>query len=295
MRPRRRVETGQEHLQAQRNGQCYLLLTNLWMEFTSPIHNEIGGKRTCCGFQRAAGFTVLFASGSARHCCWQRNFQLSTRIAHNLLELFICWINEVNTTQFSCIVKLRFFDSTLPTYLSKILATKCLVWRSFVFLSVSLRTMYFHLVVFHQYGESWVCWALKNCERRNHPRTFCFLLCGSVACVEFFWCFSSARHLRATLFFCCKIETSRNETGRDKTRQDKYKFIHIHLHIHIHIHIQIRVPFHWNHGELFKCNRTHMQDLAATPMWDKHRQMTRNPKKRAWKTLKKHKENGWQT
>ena len=43
----------------------------------------------------------------------------------------------------------------------------------------------------------------QNDERRNHPRTFCFFLCGGVACVDFFWCFPCAGHLRATLFFCC--------------------------------------------------------------------------------------------
>ena len=49
MRPRRRVETCQKHLSAQRNGQSYLLLTYQRMEFTSPIRNKTGGKRVCGG------------------------------------------------------------------------------------------------------------------------------------------------------------------------------------------------------------------------------------------------------
>ena len=61
----------------------------------------------------AVGFPVLFASGFAKHCSWHRNFQLSSRIFHNLLEFFVSGINEVNTTQLSGIVKLRFFDSPL--------------------------------------------------------------------------------------------------------------------------------------------------------------------------------------
>ena len=109
-------------------------------------------------FRKATGFLVLFASGSARHCCRRRNFQLSTRISHNILELFIRGINEINTTQFSSIVKLRFFDSPLlllfafrrsRKHLSKFLATESLVWRSFAFLSISSGIKFFHPVVFH--------------------------------------------------------------------------------------------------------------------------------------------------
>ena len=35
----------------------------------------------------------------------------------SFLELRICWINDVNTSQPSCIVKLRFFDSPLLFFL----------------------------------------------------------------------------------------------------------------------------------------------------------------------------------
>ena len=61
----------------------------------------------------ATDLPALSSSGLARHCCWYRNFQLSPRIVNSLLEFPICWINEVNTSQFSCIVKHRLFDSTL--------------------------------------------------------------------------------------------------------------------------------------------------------------------------------------
>ena len=61
----------------------------------------------------AAGLPVLLASSFARHCSWHRNTQLSTRVFHDILEFFTSWINEVNTTQFSSIVKPRFFDSPL--------------------------------------------------------------------------------------------------------------------------------------------------------------------------------------
>ena len=44
--------------------------------------------------QDATSFPVLFASGSARHHCWHRNFQLATRIIHYFLEFFICGISE---------------------------------------------------------------------------------------------------------------------------------------------------------------------------------------------------------
>ena len=64
-------------------------------------------------FRNATGLPVLFASDFAIHCSWHRNFQLSTCILHDILEFFMCWINEENKPQFSSIVELRFFDSPL--------------------------------------------------------------------------------------------------------------------------------------------------------------------------------------
>ena len=82
-------------------------------------------------------------------------------LLHYILEFSIIRINEVNTTQFSSIAELQFFDSPLWLFfafrrfrhLSESLATKNVVWRSFAFLSVSSRTMHIHRVVFIQYGE----------------------------------------------------------------------------------------------------------------------------------------------
>ena len=54
---------------------------------------------------------VLFTMSLARHRSWHGNLQLSTCILHDIVEFFIIWSNEINTTQFSCIVEHRFFDS----------------------------------------------------------------------------------------------------------------------------------------------------------------------------------------
>ena len=145
---------------------------------------------------------------------WFRSFsskmiQLSTRFCHNILEFFISWINEVNTTLFSSIVKPRFLDSplllffafsTLPTYLSKSLATKCRVWKSFAFLSVSIQWF------FIQFCEpcSTYLTILDLHQRSNNRRYFppaldpmMYLYC-SPGHVDIFqrnweWCFS--RHI----------------------------------------------------------------------------------------------------
>ena len=61
----------------------------------------------------ATGFPVLITLKFARHCGWHRNFQLSTRIFHDILKSLIIRINEVNTTQYSGIVQLWFLDSPL--------------------------------------------------------------------------------------------------------------------------------------------------------------------------------------
>ena len=94
----------------------------------------------------ATGFPVPLTLKFARHCGWHRNFQLSTRAFHDVFEFSNIRINELNTTQFRGIIELRFLDRQLllffafrriGTYLSKSLATKCRVLRSFVFSSVS--------------------------------------------------------------------------------------------------------------------------------------------------------------
>ena len=51
---------------------------------------------------------VFLASSFARHCSWHRT-ELPT--FHEILKFAIIRIYGVNTTQFSCIVRPRFFDS----------------------------------------------------------------------------------------------------------------------------------------------------------------------------------------
>ena len=63
-------------------------------------------------------FPVLATLKIARHCGWHQDFQLSTSILHNILDFFICWINEVNTTQCSSIVELQFVHSPLSLFSS---------------------------------------------------------------------------------------------------------------------------------------------------------------------------------
>ena len=61
----------------------------------------------------ATSFPVLLKLHSTRHCCWHRNFQLSSSIYRDILEFLTIRINEVNTTQSSGIIELWFLDSPL--------------------------------------------------------------------------------------------------------------------------------------------------------------------------------------
>ena len=67
----------------------------------------------------AAGFPATSAQWSfTRHCGWHRNFQLSTRILHDILEFFS--------------PLLLFFAFRCIGHIFPNLGTKCLSWRSFV-------------------------------------------------------------------------------------------------------------------------------------------------------------------
>ena len=94
-----------------------IFMTFMKSSFHTLSRRFVGFNDTCVFcltiFRDAAGFPVLFASVFARHCSWHRNFQLSTRIFHDILEFFVSWINEVNTTQSSGIVELWFLDGPL--------------------------------------------------------------------------------------------------------------------------------------------------------------------------------------
>ena len=61
----------------------------------------------------AVGFHTTLHWYFARHCCWHRNFQLSTSGFHCELEFFIVWFNEEYSSQLSGIVELRLLDSPL--------------------------------------------------------------------------------------------------------------------------------------------------------------------------------------
>ena len=61
----------------------------------------------------ATGFPELPTLNCARRCGWHQNYQLSTRILHDIFEFSIIRINEVNTAQFPGTVEPRFLDSPL--------------------------------------------------------------------------------------------------------------------------------------------------------------------------------------
>ena len=85
--------------------------------FQSYSHSFVGTNNTSTfglAFPNtAAGFSAAIYWCFTRHCCWHRNFQLSTSVSHGVFEFFIPWINEMNTTQSSGIVELWFLDSPL--------------------------------------------------------------------------------------------------------------------------------------------------------------------------------------
>ena len=114
-------------------------------------------------FQRYKSRVYLSRWSLARHCSWHRNFQFSTCSLHDIFEFSIVTINEVNSTQFSSIVELRFFDCatfaipcvwTLPTCLSKISGHKVSGLEVVCFL-VSLSSGQWKSIrcFFIQYGE----------------------------------------------------------------------------------------------------------------------------------------------
>ena len=66
----------------------------------------------CVAFPNiAVGFPTVLCRYFARHCCWHRNFQLSTNGFDCELEFFIVWLNEEYSSQLSGIVEFWFLDS----------------------------------------------------------------------------------------------------------------------------------------------------------------------------------------
>ena len=104
----------------------------------------------------AAGFTAAIHRCSTKHCCGHRNFKLSTSVFHGVLEFFIFWFNEEDTSQSSGIIELWFLDSPLLLRF----AFRCIrhtlphIWPYIVgswgclFLRQSSQTMSFHQVAF---------------------------------------------------------------------------------------------------------------------------------------------------
>ena len=85
--------------------------------FHAYPHSVVGFNCTstfCLVFSNCAtGFPARTMLKFTRHCCWHRNFQLSSSICHFSLEFLIVRVNEVNTTQTSGIVELWFLDFPL--------------------------------------------------------------------------------------------------------------------------------------------------------------------------------------
>ena len=75
------------------------------------------------------------------------------------------------------------------TYVSKFLTTKCLVWRSFVFLPISHRTTYIHPVVFRSIWK--ILWHLStyltllDLHRRSNNRQHFSSTSHLMSCLQF--------------------------------------------------------------------------------------------------------------
>ena len=83
--------------------------------FHAYSHRFVGFNNTsifCLVFSNCAtSFPVQTTLESTRHCCWHRNFQLSTSGIHCELEFFIVWFKEEYSSPLSGIVELWFPDS----------------------------------------------------------------------------------------------------------------------------------------------------------------------------------------
>ena len=66
----------------------------------------------------ATGLPVLVPSDLARHSCFHRDFQLFPRAFDGFPELFVLWINVVNTSQLSRVIELRFLDHQFLNFFS---------------------------------------------------------------------------------------------------------------------------------------------------------------------------------
>ena len=86
----------------------------LLLALVSCFHRHQQHKRILsCVSKYFGGFPQCPLSYFAKHCCWHRNFQLSTSGCHCELEFFVVWFNEEYSSQLSGIVDLWFLDSHL--------------------------------------------------------------------------------------------------------------------------------------------------------------------------------------
>ena len=137
----------------------YLSCNVIFMIFTAFSRRFV---RVFClvNARRKTGFHVLTSSGLASHGCIHWNFQHFPRVSNDFFELFVFWIDGIDSFQHSCIVELRFFDSPLLFFFS----LSC-IWHIFrisghkwsgldvaCFFSAAPRTTYIRLF-FIQYGE----------------------------------------------------------------------------------------------------------------------------------------------
>ena len=100
-----------------------IFITPVRSSFQSNSHGFVSfkNKSTFClvSSNSAASFPATSAQWSfAKHCCWHRNFQLSTSILHCILKFLVFRINEVNTTLISVMIELWFLDSPLLFFLT---------------------------------------------------------------------------------------------------------------------------------------------------------------------------------
>ena len=109
---------------------------------------------------------------SARHCCWHRNFQLSTSICHDTLQFIISKFNSENTTQSSGIIEFWLLDGPLFLF-----ALRC-IWCHISGHTLSgLEVVCFlvSLSLDHVYPSSGFSFSTMNLVKSVHTSEKCLL------------------------------------------------------------------------------------------------------------------------
>ena len=111
-----------------------------------------------CECQESCRFLRVCVVGFCKAWPLPSEFPIFLSFFNSFLELCIFRIDEINTSQLSCIVDLRFLDKPtfaslfvelLLTYLSIFLATSDLAWMLLAVSSAALRTRYIRPEVYH--------------------------------------------------------------------------------------------------------------------------------------------------